>query len=238
MWIMDCLPAAVSSRRRTPWQPSSYRPRRPRGGSPLRDRKSTRLNSSHPSISYAVFCLKKTKAAQRVDLSRYQSFHMERLSATDGIYCFYGKSRDIPDDERIFLLADVLDRPAEEGVDPADFGPTFERAFHEAGRTLRHILSTREPGRRLQWNRVVLFLVHPMSFFFSDAPTTEIYTLSLHDALPISTPSSGRLRRSTACAAHSNSIASTYRAWLTISPAFPRTGSPSWRDPRCCSRPP
>src|SRR5438876_7632094 len=25
----------------------------------LRDRKSTRLNSSHPSISYAVFCLKK-----------------------------------------------------------------------------------------------------------------------------------------------------------------------------------
>src|SRR4051794_41344079 len=28
-------------------------------GIPGRDRKSTRLNSSHPSISYAVFCLKK-----------------------------------------------------------------------------------------------------------------------------------------------------------------------------------
>src|SRR5690348_17710196 len=28
-------------------------------GQLLRDRKSTRLNSSHPSISYAVFCLKK-----------------------------------------------------------------------------------------------------------------------------------------------------------------------------------
>src|SRR5690348_18204928 len=27
----------------------------------LTDRKSTRLNSSHPSISYAVFCLKKKK---------------------------------------------------------------------------------------------------------------------------------------------------------------------------------
>src|SRR5690348_18183622 len=26
---------------------------------PFEDRKSTRLNSSHPSISYAVFCLKK-----------------------------------------------------------------------------------------------------------------------------------------------------------------------------------
>src|SRR5207245_4899835 len=28
---------------------------------PLRDRKSTRLNSSHGSISYAVFCLRKKK---------------------------------------------------------------------------------------------------------------------------------------------------------------------------------
>src|SRR5438309_7094126 len=32
------------------------------GAAPLkRDRKSTRLNSSHSSISYAVFCLKKKK---------------------------------------------------------------------------------------------------------------------------------------------------------------------------------
>src|SRR6266581_2460628 len=30
-----------------------------------RDRKSTRLNSSHPSISYAVFCLKKKKPKSR-----------------------------------------------------------------------------------------------------------------------------------------------------------------------------
>src|SRR5690348_18404178 len=30
-----------------------------------RDRKSTRLNSSHPSISYAVFCLKKKKNRNR-----------------------------------------------------------------------------------------------------------------------------------------------------------------------------
>src|SRR5438876_12432566 len=30
------------------------------------DRKSTRLNSSHPSISYAVFCLKKKKKTYRI----------------------------------------------------------------------------------------------------------------------------------------------------------------------------
>src|SRR4051794_41402404 len=31
-----------------------------------KDPKSTRLNSSHPSISYAVFCLKKNKPAERL----------------------------------------------------------------------------------------------------------------------------------------------------------------------------
>src|SRR5947209_15753347 len=33
----------------------------PPGDEPVRDRKSTRLNSSHANISYAVFCLKKQK---------------------------------------------------------------------------------------------------------------------------------------------------------------------------------
>src|SRR5690348_17772442 len=34
-----------------------------------RDRKSTRLNSSHPSISYAVFCLKKKNQKYRISRS-------------------------------------------------------------------------------------------------------------------------------------------------------------------------
>src|SRR3712207_8315829 len=37
------------------------RSRVPRADRPLPDRKSTRLNSSHANISYAVFCLKKKK---------------------------------------------------------------------------------------------------------------------------------------------------------------------------------
>src|SRR3712207_7191793 len=46
-------PAPVAHRRRqgVPVQPRGTRP----------DRKSTRLNSSHANISYAVFCLKKKK---------------------------------------------------------------------------------------------------------------------------------------------------------------------------------
>src|SRR5690349_24156022 len=52
--------------RRGPLSPKPYRPRFARGLAGRvaecrkgRDRKSTRLNSSHVEISYAVFCLKK-----------------------------------------------------------------------------------------------------------------------------------------------------------------------------------
>src|SRR3712207_8496516 len=40
---------------------SGIAPARPEDGHARRDRKSTRLNSSHANISYAVFCLKKKK---------------------------------------------------------------------------------------------------------------------------------------------------------------------------------
>src|SRR2546430_13607275 len=52
------LHGATSSRARV----GRCRNRAPREG----DRKSTRLNSSHSQISYAVFCLKKKKVRSRV----------------------------------------------------------------------------------------------------------------------------------------------------------------------------
>src|SRR2546427_5409832 len=42
---------------------------------PRIDRKSTRLNSSHSQISYAVFCLKKKK---KTKISREQALNKER----------------------------------------------------------------------------------------------------------------------------------------------------------------
>src|SRR3954466_2993527 len=45
------------------------------------DRKSTRLNSSHTIISYAVFCLKKTKRACRA-----RRAHLRELTS-DHVYC-------------------------------------------------------------------------------------------------------------------------------------------------------
>src|SRR5438270_2884811 len=40
---------------------------------PIRDRKSTRLNSSHSQISYAVFCLKKKKTELQAFIVTYRS---------------------------------------------------------------------------------------------------------------------------------------------------------------------
>src|SRR5207249_6806179 len=56
-------PAAPAYPRRRPPSPAARRRRHAPRGSVRgeRDRKSTRLNSSHVSISYAVFCLKKKK---------------------------------------------------------------------------------------------------------------------------------------------------------------------------------
>src|SRR5690348_17384879 len=45
------------------------------------DRKSTRLNSSHPSISYAVFCLKKKKKNKTKSISKIK--RKNRLQPSD-----------------------------------------------------------------------------------------------------------------------------------------------------------
>src|SRR6266478_2269746 len=89
------------------------------------DRKSTRLNSSHSQISYAVFCLKKK--------NRRKAF---RCSTQ---------------------LPKRFTRPA----------------------PMRLCSSYRCPPQpTLSWKLLM--------FFFNDTATTEIYTLSLHDALPTS----------------------------------------------------
>src|SRR5579864_8752333 len=93
------------------------------------DRKSTRLNSSHMSISYAVFCLKKKKNNQRK-------------------------------------------RRIHRKTNPVLVGHKFHSGYS----------STRLQGTVHFFHQLFIFFF----FFFNDTATTEIYTLSLHDALPIS----------------------------------------------------
>src|SRR5690349_22073886 len=53
--------------------PMSFQPTAPNRTS---DRKSTRLNSSHVEISYAVFCLKKKKQKYRPHNTRKKTSHL------------------------------------------------------------------------------------------------------------------------------------------------------------------
>src|SRR5690606_40832681 len=71
--LADCRATACRGRRSSPCRGGSRRRRAParsarfpEGRPEPRDRKSTRLNSSHVKISYAVFCLKKKKKAVRM----------------------------------------------------------------------------------------------------------------------------------------------------------------------------
>src|SRR5260221_2622799 len=51
------------------------------------DRKSTRLNSSHTVISYAVFCLKKKKKNIRTISANDETMRYEQISEIDETKC-------------------------------------------------------------------------------------------------------------------------------------------------------
>src|SRR2546430_12388512 len=88
--LHDALPISgrglrVLGRQRRPGsrlrRPGSDRARgRLPGGPRGSDRKSTRLNSSHSQISYAVFCLKKKNRISRLSISRDSSTTSDRLT--------------------------------------------------------------------------------------------------------------------------------------------------------------
>src|SRR5262245_62198803 len=89
--MTTCSRADSIAARRTEARPSSEDSRSPHGGHRRawshrghagRDRKSTRLNSSHLGISYAVFCLKKKKNTQHTTTQHLcLATHQERSPA-------------------------------------------------------------------------------------------------------------------------------------------------------------
>src|SRR3989440_5039188 len=74
-----------------------------------RDRKSTRLNSSHDQISYAVFCLKKkkktplTKAELTLSLSLSSGSHLP----TDAFWLVTEKS-ELGDTSSLYLISKLM----------------------------------------------------------------------------------------------------------------------------------
>src|SRR5256884_6568510 len=72
-----------------------------------RDRKSTRLNSSHGYISYAVFCLKKKKEMNPYIVQARSAFYIHTDSISSGTK--QGTSDEIflqlyPDEPHFFLI--------------------------------------------------------------------------------------------------------------------------------------
>src|SRR2546421_11315066 len=80
---------------------------------------------------------------------------------------------------------------------------------------------------------LLLFLIYSF-FFFNDTATTEIYTLSLHDALPICSPSTTRTHESTRPAGSCSSPSSARRSTCEGSTT---TSSPWATNGRCESAP-
>ncbi|MFT5443555.1 MAG: acetyl-CoA carboxylase carboxyltransferase component, partial [Myxococcota bacterium] len=103
------------------------------------------------------------ETADRINLNRLCNFELDRLQSEEGIYTFLGRSREEDGDERVFVLADARDRSP--GVTPDVEGriPAFVRVFHRAARSLRTVLQTRDPHRRLQWNRIAIFVAPAIS---------------------------------------------------------------------------
>jgi acetyl/propionyl-CoA carboxylase alpha subunit/acetyl-CoA carboxylase carboxyltransferase component len=93
--------------------------------------------------------------AQRLELWRFEAFHLTRLPAPEPLVALRLRARDNPDDERVTVLAevgDLGDSDSEPGVLP------FELAFLEATRVLREDQSRREARKRLHMNRIVVHL--------------------------------------------------------------------------------
>ncbi len=99
------------------------------------------------------------ETAARIDLARLAEFELTRVDSGEDIFSFAARSRTSPDDERVFVLADVREYTQGGGRDTVLRVPAFERAFQEATRALRNILNEHDPQRRRQWNRISLFVV-------------------------------------------------------------------------------
>ncbi|MBI3767537.1 MAG: biotin/lipoyl-binding protein [Deltaproteobacteria bacterium] len=98
------------------------------------------------------------ETASRVGLARLTSFALERLPGADNLYCFFGRSRVVADDERLFVLAEVRGRNAADVDDTAVHIAAFERVFHQAASALRALRGARAAHRRLHWNRITISL--------------------------------------------------------------------------------
>src|SRR5947209_7176910 len=141
-----------------------------------RDRKSTRLNSSHANISYAVFCLMRLP-------TRFTLFPYTTLFRSVEVNHFAQRRRvvhEVDVEAQAGRSQAILERPR------IVFSSFDQAEFREALQELRRGRDVDVEGTRSEEHTSELqsrqYLVCRLLL---DASTNQIYTLSLHDALPI-----------------------------------------------------
>ncbi len=106
---------------------------------------------------------------KRLQLWRLAAFDIERLASPPDMYLFHGRARDNPRDERLFALAEIRDLTAvrDESGEVRRL-PELERVLREVLGSFRRFQARRSAGRRLQWNRIILYVWPPIDLAIED----------------------------------------------------------------------
>lgn len=91
-------------------------------------------------------------------IERLEKFELEEIPSEEGLHCYFGRSRDVPGDERVFVFGEIPGETAARGRLTSAHLAAFEIAFQRATTAMRTMLAERDPKRRLQWNRITLFV--------------------------------------------------------------------------------
>src|SRR5437660_300780 len=169
---------------RTAYDPSVYGTMELRMDEAMRDRKSTRLNSSHVAISYAVFCL--IRRPPTATLFPYTTLFRSQMKQHGAFYHFctrYTAAHAQPrarTQRRRVQLPQGRHRHLAHRLRPV--GVRHDGAAHGRGdaRSEEHTSELQSRG-------------HLVCRLLLDTPTSDSYTLSLHDALPISNETARRV---------------------------------------------
>jgi len=118
--------------------------------------------------------------AGRLDLWRFERFALTRLPSSEHTYLFHARAHDNPEDERLFVLAEVRDLvPVRDQAGRVVALPELEQVLASALDDLRRARATASRGP--EWNRVMLHVWPPVEVPIHElepviravAPTTE-----------------------------------------------------------------
>lgn len=109
------------------------------------------LRDIHPSVN------------RRLELWRFDDFHMERLPSKEEIYVFKGRSKANEKDERIFVIGEIRDlAPIRNRSGIIVQLPHVENVIFESFEAIREELSKRENPHTLNWNRLIIYIWPPV----------------------------------------------------------------------------